>query len=111
MNYELRVRFYTSVVNLYNCHVFFCFYIPNCKNAFWDVYTGLPRFSCENLAMSRTVCVLVAMLNGLKSFALGYGTPPKASTAGGTCDAEEDGAKRKGGTADGSLLPERPEYC
>ena len=44
------------------------------------VYTGLPWFSGKNLAMSCTVCVLVAMLNGLKSFALGYGTPPKAST-------------------------------
>ena len=104
------------------------------KKAFWYVYTGLPRrFAPRNdvhtldcfatLAMSRTLCVLTkfcfaklaAMLNGLKSFALGYGTPPKASPAGGTCDAEEDGAKRKGGTADGSLLPERPEnapeYC
>ena len=81
------------------------------KNPFWYAYTGLPRFSCENLAMSRTVCVLVAMLNGLKSFALGYGTPKFQSA--GICTLEW--AVAKGGTADGSLLPERPEnapeYC
>ena len=40
--------------------------------------------------MSRTVCVLVVMLNGLKSFALGYGTPPKASTQGATAESRQN---------------------